>query len=167
MAALSHLFKDDGSIPNNPVLPALVYLGAFKGIDAEEAQERLRANGWQGTWVNGVYPFHHYHSNAHEALAVTRGTASLLLGGERGLELEVHAGDVLVLPAGTGHKRISASPDFEVVGAYPPGQEPDLLRGEPGERPAALERIRRVPLPGSDPVSGGEGRLRSEWSARP
>ncbi|HWG85395.1 MAG TPA: cupin domain-containing protein [Deinococcales bacterium] len=165
MEVIAYHLVDDGSIPNHPMLPLLVYLGALKGLDAGTTRERLRANGWGGDWVNGVYTFHHFHSTAHEVLVVTRGTASLLLGGERGQELTAHAGDALLLPAGTGHRCLSATPGFEVVGAYPPGQEPDLCRPDPAARPLVLGNIRRVPLPATDPVTGGPAPLLERWSA--
>lgn len=72
-------------------------------------------------------------------------------------------GDAIVLPAGVGHKLLHASADFLVVGAYPPGQDWDLLRGEPGERVRAAENIARVPLPEGDPVQGADGPLTELW----
>src|SRR5690606_27477925 len=114
-----------------------------------------------------VYPFHHYHSNAHEVLGIASGSARLLLGGPRGREFEVRAGDVIVIPAGVAHRQLSKSGDFLVVGGYPAGHgSPDLRRGEPGERPAADLRIARVPLPDSDPVRGPQGPLPEHWRAR-
>lgn len=146
-------FEDDGRIPNNPTLPAVVAAGRLDvPVDAGEIEARLREDHWDGTWVDGVFPFHHYHSTAHELLCVLRGEALIMLGGERGREVPVSAGDVLVLPAGTGHRRLSSSSGFQVLGAYPRGQTWDLLRGEPSERPWALENIRRVPLPEADPL---------------
>jgi uncharacterized protein YjlB len=105
-----------------------------------------------------VLPFHHFHSTSHEALAVVAGRATLELGGPEGRAFDVAAGDVVVLPAGTGHRRASAEPAFTVVGAYPAGQEDyDLLRGDdPAEVAAARERIARLGPPPEDPV-GGEG----------
>ena len=71
-----------------------------------------------------------------------------------GNSAHVEAGDVIVIPAGVGHQNLGASPDFHVVGGYPVGQQPDLLRGNPGERPAADDRIATVPLPSKDPIRG-------------
>lgn len=143
-------FQDDGAIPNHPALP--VIHATIEPAPPAEIEDRLREDRWDGVWVNGVYPFHHYHSTAHELLAVLDGDALLKLGGEGGRELAVRAGDVLVLPAGTGHRRLRAGPDFLVLGAYPAGQRWDLLRGDPSERPAALDRIRGVSLPEADPL---------------
>jgi uncharacterized protein YjlB len=144
-------------IPNNPRFPVLVYRGV--GItDAAAAKERFAEHGWGGAWVDGVFDFHHYHSTSHEALAVVAGRATLELGGPQGRAFEVEAGDVLVLPAGTGHRRASSDAAFTVVGAYPAGQENyDLLHGDdPAEVEAARERIAALGPPPDDPV-GGEG----------
>ena len=82
------------------------------------------------------------------------GRAVLELGGPQGEPFEVSTGDAVVLPAGTGHRRASASDDFRVVGAYPAGQEDyDLLREADD---AARARIEALDAPPEDPV-GGEG----------
>lgn len=161
-------FADDGSVPNNPSLPLLLHRGAFDATAADSAsaaEALFGANGWGGFWRNGVYPFHHYHSTCHEALAVARGWADLRLGGEGGETLRVKAGDVVVLPAGSGHKREDASADFLVVGAYPPDQPYDMVRADPASHDAAVERIAAVPLPANDPVFGADGGLRRRWRA--
>jgi len=146
-------------IPNHPRFPVLVYRGVEAAAAGAEAARALFAeHGWGGSWVDGVFPFHHFHSTSHEVLAVVAGRATLALGGPQSEAFEVAAGDVLVLPAGTGHMRASARDGFTVVGAYPRGQEDyDLLRGDdPAGVAAARERIAALPAPPDDPV-GGEG----------
>jgi len=156
IATQSLSFEDDGLIPNNPRLPARIYRGALGGGgDLEKAARQMfDANRWPAAWTNGVFSYWHYHAEAHEALGVIAGHARLGLGGDAGGEVEVQAGDVVLIPAGVGHKRLSASPDFSVVGAYPPGQSPDMKTGRPGEHAAALESIRALPDPETDPVFG-------------
>jgi uncharacterized protein YjlB len=140
-------------IPNHPSYPVLIYRGAGVG-DAGEARALLGSHGWGGSWVDGVFEFHHFHSTSHEVLAVVEGSATLELGGPQGEAFEVAAGDVLVLPAGTGHRRREARGGFTVVGAYPAGQEDyDLLREADD---AARERIAALGAPDEDPV-GGDG----------
>lgn len=157
-------FADCGSIPNS-ALPVVIYRQAIARGDASaEAMEALfDGNGWSSQWRAGVYDFHHYHSTAHECLGVAAGTATLMLGGPEGREFALQAGDVVVLPAGTGHCRLTRDPDFLMVGAYPPGQDWDLLKGEAGERPDADKRIAQVPLPTTDPVGGQGGPLLEKW----
>ena len=162
-------FADDGSIPNNPKLPVLIYRAAFdaSGDGAATVERLFDANNWPPQWRAGIFPFHHYHSTAHEVLGIAHGQVRVRLGGEQGRDFDLQAGDVVVLPAGTGHKRLSDRGDLVVVGGYPTGQTWDLLRGEAGERPAAVLNIARVPLPGSDPLRGKTGPLLELWSRVP
>jgi|RhiMethySRZTD1v2_1073278.scaffolds.fasta_scaffold00148_39 uncharacterized protein YjlB len=160
-------FADDGSIPNNPDLPFVVYGGAVV-LDgpydpAAVFEELFAANGWGNSWRNGVYPFAHYHSAIHEVLGIARGHARVRFGGALGAELPLKAGDVAILPAGTGHQRLDASPDFLVVGAYPPHGKYDLCRGAPEEHARAKLSIPKVPLPDRDPVFGSDGALLKLW----
>jgi uncharacterized protein YjlB len=157
-------FKDDGIIPNNS-LPLLIYKFAFPvGESLPDVMEQTFAShNWTNSWRNGVFPYHHYHSITHEALGIYSGCAQLHLGGENGERIAVEAGDVIVIPAGVGHKKISASADFGVIGAYPDGKDYDLLTGKEGERPRADERIAAVPLPETDPVLGKEGGIAEYW----
>jgi uncharacterized protein YjlB len=136
------------TIPNHPSFPVLIY----RGVDAPDFHAVFAENGWGGSWTDGVFDFHHFHSTSHEVLGVAAGEATIELGGPQGSSFEVSAGDVLVLPAGTGHRRATARNGFTVVGAYPAGQENyDLLREADD---AARERIRSLPAPDRDPVGG-------------
>jgi uncharacterized protein YjlB len=162
-----HFFEDDGRIPNNPELPLLVYPEVLGESDLlpSRCKELLAENGWGGTWVDGVFSYHHYHSNAHEVLCVVSGEARIAFGGPEGTTVEVKARDVVVVPAGVGNCNAGSSSDFAVVGAYPRGQESyDLRTGEEDERPEVLENIRNVPLPEADPLFGSGGSLLDRWS---
>ena len=148
-------FKDDGKIPNNK-LPLLLYRNVFSERNDEGAswlEERFAKNNWTNSWRNGVYPFHHYHSTSHEVLGIYSGTALLHLGGEQGQKIEVNAGDIIVIPAGVGHKN-PGSNNLDVVGAYPDGRSWDLNRGLDGERPQADKNIAALPIPLTDPFQG-------------
>jgi len=135
-------------IPNHPRFDVLVY----RGVELDDPRGLFAAHGWGGTWVSSVFAFHHFHSTSHEALAVLAGNATIELGGPQGRAFEVGAGDVLVLPAGTGHRRARDAGGFRVMGAYPAGQEDyDLLREAGG---AARARIAALGPPSDDPVGG-------------
>src|SRR5207244_1516328 len=115
------------------------------------------------SWRNGIYRYHHYHSTAHEVLGVFSGCATVRLGGERGITEKLTAGDVLIIPAGVGHKNLDSSADFGVVGAYPLDQQADMNYGREGERPRADQNIARVARPKSDPIYGEDGALLQYW----
>jgi uncharacterized protein YjlB len=159
-------FADAGEIPNNPRLPLVIYRNAIEATGNDPAErfgEAYARGGWYAAWSWGVYPFPHYHSTAHEVLGVYRGRATLRLGHTHGQTLEVQAGDAIIIPAGVGHQNLNSSEDFHVVGGYPDGQEADLQRGHPKERPAADENIKAVPLPKGDPIFGPNGPLKKHW----
>jgi uncharacterized protein YjlB len=162
---LTVVFEDDGLVPNSP-LPFLVYKGAVAvgNDDPEKTIEGLfGAHGWGDMWRNGIYDYLHYHATVHEALGVARGRALVRFGGDRGETLEVSAGDVAILPAGTGHQLVSASDDFSVVGAYPPGPRMQITRPTPENHAKALKTIPAVKLPERDPVMGKDGPLVRLW----
>ncbi|EPE96803.1 hypothetical protein RGCCGE502_17755 [Rhizobium grahamii CCGE 502] len=150
-------------VPNNPLLPVVVYQSAVDatGDMAGRFETLFREHGWTGIWRNGIFDYHHYHVNAHEILGIARGHGSVQIGGPGGISYAVKAGDCLALPAGTGHCLVVASDDFLVVGAYPPGQRPDIKRSNATEED--LEAIRKLPLPPADPVTGRAEPLLTQW----
>jgi len=163
------ILTDDGVFPNNGTLPLLVYRKALNTdvLDlVAQVQAIFAENHWVGAWVDGIFAYHHYHSTAHEVLAVCRGQADVCFGGEHGITLPLSAGDVVVIPGGVAHKNLGAGEDLVVVGAYPQGQEHyDLCQGQRQERPQADMRIVNIPLPASDPLYGSDGPLRDHWRA--
>jgi uncharacterized protein YjlB len=167
-AVETNVFHDDGCVPNSP-LPVLLYRGAVAPSSHDPAKTlemTFARNGWTNSWRAGIYLFHHYHSISHEVLGIARGKGRVRLGGEQGRDFDLAAGDVVVLPAGTGHKRLSASSDFLVVGAYPDGRDWDLIRADDSDaatHAAALVRISKVPRPSTDPIGGKDGALPRLW----
>jgi uncharacterized protein YjlB len=159
-------FRDDGVIPNHPLWPLILYRGAVRlpaEFDAAAIMEVLfESNGWGDSWRNGIYDYVHYHSQIHEVLGIARGTAKVQFGGNRGRTVTLKAGDVAILPAGTGHQKISASEDFLVVGAYPPSGTYDLCTSSEDHR-RAVNTISKVGRPRKDPVFGGRGPLLTLW----
>jgi uncharacterized protein YjlB len=171
-SVLNIVFQDDGNAVPNSTLPLLVYkkaLSMSERFTAEEGAEKefdklITANNWNAQWTWVIYDFTHFHSTAHEALAVVSGEALVEFGGpEKGKRLEVTAGDFVIIPAGVAHCRIKSSDDFRVIGSYPNGQEYDLRRGEPSEYEEVKKNIRKVPLPDLDPLYGAEGPLNQHW----
>ncbi|WCK05402.1 cupin domain-containing protein [Agrobacterium tumefaciens] len=156
------IFFDAGDqIPNNRTFPVIIYRQINSQPDTGAFEAMFSRNGWTGIWRNGVFAYHHYHSGAHEVLGVGRGEATLQIGGSDGQVLEISQGDCLILPAGTGHMRLKSSADFQVVGAYPPGQQADIQTSAPtGEM---LARIKSLPKPKTDPVHGASGGLAELW----
>jgi uncharacterized protein YjlB len=158
------LFHDDGTIPNSK-FPLLLYSNAFTARDDNGAtwlEQHFASNNWTNSWRNGVYSFHHYHSTSHEVLGVYSGSALLHLGGEKGRKVKVQAGDIIVIPAGVGHKNLG-SDNLGIVGAYEDGRSWDVNRGLPGERPHIDENIAALPIPKTDPFTGKSGGLTVIW----
>jgi uncharacterized protein YjlB len=160
------MFKDDGIIPNHPCWALLVYRGAVSlpaNLDPAAIMEDLfDENGWSDSWRNGIYDYVHYHSRIHEVLGIARGQGKVRFGRNKGKTVELKAGDVAILPAGTGHQCLTASSDFLVVGAYPPsGTYDECTKSEDHGR--ALKTIPKVGRPRKDPVYGTKGPLLSIW----
>ena len=158
------LWLANGWMPNNPRLPVLLYRSAVppQGSDpAASFEELFRRNGWPPQWRNGVYPFHHYHSTAHEVLGFAAGHARLVLGGPGGREVDGRR----------GRCRRAAGRDRP----FPPSRRPaisswsaPIRRPDRGPVPSAptpemIARIARVPFPGHRSGEGAGGPLTSLW----
>jgi uncharacterized protein YjlB len=162
---VQYYLKDDGRFPNSE-LPVLHYKHALKlprFFPAWVVKRLFRKNNWKNNWRAGIYTYHHYHSVTHEALAVIKGKATLLLGGEKGKRVKVEKGDVLILPAGVAHKNTGKEKDLICIGGYPNGKDYDMNLGKPSERPQADENIAALSVPATDPIGGKKGILPQEW----
>jgi uncharacterized protein YjlB len=159
-------FKDEGLIPNHPTWPLVIYRGAVRLPDdfdpAAVFEDLFARNGWGDSWRNGIYDYVHYHSRIHEVLGVARGSGEVRFGGALGRKVRLKAGDVAILPAGTGHQCLAADRDFLVVGAYPAtGSYDECTTAE--DRQRALKTIPKVAPPRKDPVYGAAGPLLKLW----
>jgi uncharacterized protein YjlB len=160
-------FTDDGIIPNNATLSLIVYRTPVRlAGDFDPAalfEELFEANGWADGWRDGIYDFTHYHSRTHEVLGIARGSAKVRFGGAEGRLLFVKAGDVVVIPAGVSHRRMTPIGDLLVVGAYPAVGKYNEYRESRDEHDRALPEVAHVPLPKKDPVYGAGGALLEIW----
>ncbi|HSZ87036.1 MAG TPA: hypothetical protein VK787_13470 [Puia sp.] len=157
---------DDGIFPNS-VLPALLYRNVlklpflFSGNFIKNIFER---NNWSNAWKAGIFTYHHYHSNTHEALGVYRGKTKIMLGGESGSMIEIQKGDVLIISAGVAHKNLGSENQLGVIGAYPGGKKYDIKYGRKDERPEADINIQNVKVPETDPIWGAFLGLVKIWN---
>jgi uncharacterized protein YjlB len=160
-------FDDDEKTPNNPRF-ALIHYRSPVVLDpafdpAAIFEELFASNGWRDSWRDGIYDWLHFHTGTHEVLGIARGTARVQFGGAHGRTITVKSGDVIVLPAGTGHRRLSKSKDLLVVGAYPKGGDYDEPGPEDIDPAKARRAIAKVHAPERDPVYGRKGPLTALW----
>ena len=160
--------KDDGETPNNPNFPLVLYRGAVtrpEQYDPAAIFEALfESNGWGDGWRDSMYDWLHWHTGTHEVLGVARGWLRAQFGGKRGRTIRVKAGDVLVLPAGTGHRCLGASKDILIVGAYPPNSRYDERTPDDDTHDKDVRAIAKVKPPKRDPVYGPRGPLLDVWT---
>lgn len=167
LKASTYQFRDDGLTPNNPRWPVIIYRRAVRfprKLDpAAVVEDIFERNGWRDSWRDSIYDYLHYHSRIHEVLGVVRGSAQVRLGGDKGRTLKIAAGDVVVLPAGTGHQLLKANRNFLVVGAYPSNGTYDECLPDPEEHAVGVRRVKKVGLPRKDPLFGKTGALFRYW----
>ncbi len=154
-------------VPNNRSLPVIVYSCAFdpgaRNL-GDHIDHYFAQHDWPVQWHDGVFDYHHFHSTAHEVLGVIAGAAELIVGGPGGRPLRIAAGDVLLLPAGTGHCLVSREDAFQVAGGYPKGQQWDIRRD--ALTPDELRAMDALPFPACDPVYGKNGPLIEQWTSQ-
>jgi uncharacterized protein YjlB len=160
----SFLLDANGWVPNNARLPVLIWHGAIDPRESDIAghfEALFAQNGWPPQWRDGVFDYHHFHSTAHEVLGVASGEAELIIGGPKGRVIALNTGDAILLPAGTGHCLLTAGRRFQVVGAYPPGQQWDIRRDALSDD--ERRQMEALPFPKRDPIAGDGGALTRLW----
>jgi len=148
-------------IPNTSIQnkPLLIYHTAFKG-SASDIETHLNSVGVVvPQWRYTMYSQTHFHSTTHEVLSVFSGSAKLCFGGEENperVEADVEKGDIIVVPAGVGHRLLTDNGDFEMVGSYPKGDNWDMCYGKPTEDDK-VKAIENIPWFSKDPIYGDAG----------
>ena len=114
-----------------------------------------------------MYSTTHFHSTTHEVLVVASGSARVCFGGEQNpgkVETKLTRGDVVVVPAGVGHRlweeekkeEEESEGGFLMVGSYPAGCAWDMCYGRAGEEEKVKE-IGKLRWFERDPVYGDKG----------
>ena len=81
----------------------------------------------------------------------------------RGYRIHLNRGDLVIIPAGVGHRCTKSSSDFICVGAYPGRVNYDTCYGLKEELAEARKRIKKLSVPSQDPLLGKPGILKSRW----
>lgn len=150
-------------IPNTSIQgkPLLIYHGAFADATASKIEAHLNSIAEvTPQWRYTMYTDTHFHSNTHEVLAVANGSAKCCFGHEDNpgrIETVLEKGDVVVLPAGLGHRLIHDFGGFHMVGSYPTSSSGwDMCYGHPGEEDK-VKAISDLPWFKRDPIYGDHG----------
>ncbi|KAH7072116.1 RmlC-like cupin domain-containing protein [Paraphoma chrysanthemicola] len=161
----THSIPPHSHLPNTSTHPLIIYHSVYPAHTSPSLIEtHLRTTSLVPAWRYTMYTTTHYHSSTHEVLCVYAGRARLLFGGEGNpgkVEVVVGKGDVLVVPAGVGHRLLEdlagdGEEGYMMVGAYPRGCSWDMCYGkeeEEGER----KRVGEVKWLEKDPMYGDDG----------
>jgi uncharacterized protein YjlB len=106
-----------------------------------------------------MYSVSHFHSNTHEVLGISAGSARLCFGGEGNpdrVEPVVKQDDVIVVPAGVVYQMMEDRGNFCMVGSYPDGKSWDMCYGTELEA-EKVEQIKNLGWFARDPICGNEG----------
>ncbi|KAH7128936.1 hypothetical protein EDB81DRAFT_808515 [Dactylonectria macrodidyma] len=127
--------KATNLVPNSP-RPLLHYKNVIPRDPATSKCDHIKVwdmfidNGWDVQWIvrYGPTQLSHYHSQAHECMAVLSGTATIRFGAadtsddlresswgsaweQGGVELVAEPGDVFLIPSGVSHKTYNTKPE--------------------------------------------------------
>lgn len=140
--------------------PLLIYHSAFEKPITSQIESHLSSVGVvKPSWNYTMYSTSHFHSNTHEVLVISSGSAKLCFGGEENpdrVEPVVTEGDVIVVPAGVAHRLLEDKGGFSMVGSYPDGKCWDMCYGREDEA-EKVNNIRDLEWFASDPIYGNEG----------
>ncbi|KAK5676357.1 hypothetical protein LTS10_011169 [Elasticomyces elasticus] len=163
LQVLRHQIPAHGLTPNTSLQhkPLLIYRSAFTNPSASSIESHFSHIGVvDPQWRYTMYTTSHFHSTSHEVLGIAKGKAKLCFGHEDNperVEEVVGRGDVVVVPAGVGHRLLEdLEGGFEMVGCYPKGSSWDMCYGKAGEE-GKIEGIKKLRWFERDPVYGDEG----------
>lgn len=158
-----HQIPAHNLIPNTSIThrPLYIYHSAFSSPSASSIETHLTSIGVvTPQWRYTMFSYTHFHSTTHEVLCVSAGRAKLCFGGEDNenrVEPVVEKGDVMVVPAGVGHRLLEDQGGFEMVGSYPSNVEGwDMCYGKKGEE-EKVQGIKSLKWFERDPIYGDEG----------
>lgn len=157
-----HQIPSFNGIPNTSIQgkPLIIYHSAFKNASASEIETHLKSVGEVAPqWRYTMYSDTHFHSNTHEVLSIASGSAKCCFGGEENpdrIEPVLEKGDVIVVPAGVGHRLLEDRGNFQMVGSYPIGKNWDMCYGRESEK-AKIDGIKDLGWFEQDPIYGKEG----------
>lgn len=149
-------------IPNTSLQnkPLMIYHSAFKNPSASKIESHLSNIGIVSPqWRYTMYSDTHFHSTTHEVLVIASGSAKCCFGGEENpdrVEPVLSTGDVVVVPAGVGHRLLEDHGGFQMIGSYPVGKSWDMCYGRAGEE-KQVEGISKLGWFEKDPIYGEDG----------
>lgn len=155
----AHSLIPNCSLQNKPLL---IYHSAFQApISASKIESHLSSVGAVvPQWRYTMYSTTHFHSTTHEVLCISHGRARLCFGGEENegrVEPVVEKGDVIIVPAGVGHRLLEdLDGGFEMVGSYPEGKQWDMCYGKEEEKDR-ISSIKSLAWFDIDPIYGEKG----------
>jgi uncharacterized protein YjlB len=128
-------------IPNTSIQgkPLMIYHSAFSDPTASMIESHLKSIGVVSPqWRYSMFTETHFHSTTHEVLSIASGSAKCCFGHEENegrIEPVLQKGDVVIVPAGVGHRLLEDYGGFQMVGSYPSSNDKswDMCYGKPGE----------------------------------